>query len=82
MCECKYPKEHNLWEKDYIWNPATWTCENCKYLGTIIYNFSDFSFDEITEAKKSVPKKGVPTKTVSTKSTSTGFYVSTEFYYW
>ena len=23
-------------EKDYIWNPSTCTCENGKYLGSII----------------------------------------------
>ena len=37
---------------------------------------------KLQKQKNPVPKKGVPTKTVSTKSTSTGFYVSTEFYYW
>ena len=23
-------------QKDYIWNPATWACENDKYLASII----------------------------------------------
>ena len=32
QCECKNPKEHNACEKDYIWNPATGSCENVEYL--------------------------------------------------
>ena len=32
-CECK--KRH-VGEKDYIWNPATWSCENGKYLRSIM----------------------------------------------
>ena len=32
-CECK---KHHISEKDYIWNPSTCTCENGKYLASII----------------------------------------------
>ena len=32
-CECK--KRH-VYEKDYVWNPATCNCENGKYLASII----------------------------------------------
>ena len=32
-CECK---QHNICEKDYIWNPATCSCENRKYLASIM----------------------------------------------
>ena len=28
--------EKTMHEKDYIWNPSTCTCENGKYLGSII----------------------------------------------
>ena len=28
-------KKHHVSEKDYIWNPATWSCENGKYLASI-----------------------------------------------
>ena len=37
-CECKNKKKHRVCEKDYIWNPATCSCKNDKYLGTIIDN--------------------------------------------
>ena len=30
--ECKYPIKHCACGKDYIWNPATCSCENGKYL--------------------------------------------------
>ena len=32
-CECK--KRH-VCEKDYVWNPATWNCENGKYLASVM----------------------------------------------
>ena len=32
-CECK---KHHICEKDYVWNPATYNCENGKYLSSII----------------------------------------------
>ena len=31
LCECKNPKEHNMCEKDYIWNPATSSSKNGKF---------------------------------------------------
>ena len=36
-CECK---KHHRCEKDYTWNPATCSCENGKYLASIIDNDS------------------------------------------
>ena len=50
--------------KKHIWNPATCTCENDKYSGSIIDN-SVITCDRIIEA----------TKTVPTKSTSTDIYI-------
>ena len=35
-CECKNPKEHHVCEKDYISIPAKCSCENGKYLESII----------------------------------------------
>ena len=32
-CECK---KHHICEKDYIWNPATWSYKNSIYLRSII----------------------------------------------
>ena len=75
-CECKNLKEHHIYEKDYIWNLATCSCKNGKYLTSIIDD-SVITCDEIIEAvAKSYYKttKTVPIKTVSTKSTTTNFF--------
>ena len=45
---CKYKKRH-LYEKDYIWNPATCSCKNGKYLASIT-NDSVIKFDKIIES--------------------------------
>ena len=50
MCECKNP-EKTLWEKDYIWNPATCSYESGKYLGIIIDN-SLITCDDIIDVDK------------------------------
>ena len=34
-CWCKC-KKHHICEKDYIWNPTTCSCENDKYLESIV----------------------------------------------
>ena len=47
-CECK---KHNIWEKDYIWNPASCSCKNGKYLANIMDD-SVITYDEITESCK------------------------------
>ena len=31
----KIKKIYHVYEKDYTWNPSTWTCKNGKYLGSI-----------------------------------------------
>ena len=33
LCQCK---KHDVGEKDYIWNPATCSCQNRKYLASTI----------------------------------------------
>ena len=45
LCECK--KRH-VCEKDYIWNPATYSCQNGKYLGSIMDD-SAITCDEIID---------------------------------
>ena len=50
-CECKNPKEHHVCEKDYIWNPATCSCENGKYLKSIIDD-SVIMCNEVIETQK------------------------------
>ena len=43
-------KKHHICEKDYIWNPATCSCENGKYLASIIDD-SVSTYDGIIEKK-------------------------------
>ena len=45
-CECK--KRH-VYEKDYVWNPATCNCENRKYLANIM-DYSTTMCDDIIES--------------------------------
>ena len=48
---CQYKcKKHHICEKDYIWNLATCSCENGKYLANIM-NDSVITCDEIIEKK-------------------------------
>ena len=47
QCECK---KHHISEKVYIWNPATCSCKNGKYLANIIDN-SVITCDEIMDAE-------------------------------
>ena len=47
-------KEHILWEKDYIWNPATRSFENGKHLASIIDD-SVITCDEIVKETKTIP---------------------------
>ena len=54
-CEWRNPKEQHMCEKHYIWNPATCSCENHKYLATIIGD-SVIRCDKILETKKTFPK--------------------------
>ena len=44
-CECK---KHNICEKDYIWNPASCSCKNGRYLANIMDD-SVIMCDEIVE---------------------------------
>ena len=53
MCECKNPKEHNMCEKYHIWNPATCSCENGKFLASIADD-SVITRDEIIDTSKTV----------------------------
>ena len=46
-------KTSYIW-KYYIWNPATRSCENDKYLASVIYDLL-ITCDEIIEETKTVP---------------------------
>ena len=43
-------------KKDYIWNPSTCSCENGKYLATII-EYSAIMYDELIERDDTEKKK-------------------------
>ena len=60
-CRCKC-KKHHLCEKDYIWNPATGSCENGKYLASIIDD-SVITCDEIIDADMETKSHEEETKT-------------------
>ena len=47
-CWCKCKKRH-VYEKDYVWNPATCNCENGKYLASIMDD-SAITCDKIIES--------------------------------
>ena len=47
---CASVKKHHIFEKGYIWNPASCSCTNGKYLSRIIDN-SVITCDGIKEAK-------------------------------
>ena len=75
QCECKNPKEHRVYKKNYIWNPARCSCKNGKSIGSVIDD-SLVKCDEIiketkTTLTKTIPTKTTPTKTIPTKSTWT-----------
>ena len=45
--QCLYQcKKCHVGEKDYIWNPATWSCQNGKYLASTVDD-SAITSDEI-----------------------------------
>ena len=52
-CECKNLKEHHLCKKNYIWNPARYSCKYSIYLASIIDD-SVITCDEIIENIKTV----------------------------
>ena len=48
MCRCECKNRHDF-EKDYVWNLATCSCENRKYLASIM-DESAIMYDEVTES--------------------------------
>ena len=56
----KNPRKHRVYEKDYILNPSTCTCENCNDLESIT-DESIITCDEIIDKTKTTPTKTVPT---------------------
>ena len=56
--QCDYKKRH-ICKKDYIQNPATHSCENGKYLASVM-EYSAITYDEIIESYNEKTKT-VPT---------------------
>ena len=55
-CECK---QNHVYEKDYVWNPATCNCENGKYLASIMDDLA-ITCNEIIESYDE-ETKNIPT---------------------
>ena len=72
-CECKNLKELHVCKKYYIWNPATCSCKNGKYLPRIVDDIV-IRCDKVIETTKTAP-----TKTILTNNTSTNFYILLAF---
>ena len=53
QCECK---KHNICEKDYLWNPAIYSCKNGKYL-TSIMDDSVITGDKIIDTEERYSNK-------------------------
>ena len=65
-------------QKRYIWNPATCSCKNGKYVDSIISD-SPVLCDEIIDTIKTTSTKSISTKAVLTKFTSKNVYVLLTF---
>ena len=61
----KQKSKNHVSEKDYIWNPSTCTCENGKYLESIIGD-SVIKSNEIIEVAKTVPIRTIASKNIPT----------------
>ena len=57
-CECE---KHHICEKDHIWNPATCSYENGKYLSSILDD-SVITCGEVIEKIKTVPSNFIERK--------------------
>ena len=55
----KKKKKKNVCKKGYIWNPITYSCENCRHENWSIINDSMITCDIILETIKSILTKTV-----------------------
>ena len=61
-------------KKNYIWNPATSSCENGKYLGRIMAD-SVIICNEIIDTIKTIATKSTSTKAILIRCASINFYI-------
>ena len=69
----KYSTTPWVWKKKCIRNLSSCTCENAKYLGSIIGD-SVITCDEISEVTITIPTKTVLAKTVPIKTVPTNLF--------
>ena len=73
--KCQYEcKKRHVYQKDYIWNPPTCSCENRKYLASIM-NDSAITCDEIIESYDE------ETKTIPTNFNEKKAICKTQYFY-
>ena len=75
-----------MFEKDYIWNPATYNCENAKYLASILDD-SAIKCDEIMDLyNEDVEAKSCKETNLSKAACNTIFFLYFTYifigYYW
>ena len=78
-CRFEYKKRH-VCEKKYVWKPSTYSCENGKYLASIVDN-SAIMCDEMIELYNDETKK-IPTNFNKEKTTCKmqNFYILLAFF--
>ena len=54
LCQCK---KCHVGEKDYIWNPATCSCQNGKYSASIIDDSATASDEILTQNVRTIRKQ-------------------------
>ena len=72
-CNLNQKRNNDKCEKSYFWNPATYSCKNGEYAGSIIGG-SVVIWDKIIDTTNSTS-----TKTVLAKFTLTNFYILLSF---
>ena len=68
------PKRTSCVQRNCVWNSATCSYKNGKYVGSIIDN-SVVICNEIIKETKTIPTKSTSIKAVLTKCTSKNFYI-------
>ena len=79
-CQYEWKKRH-VCEKNYIWNPATGSCENGKYLASIIDD-SAIMCDEIIEADAEAKSHDEETKNIPKNKNRKLLYFTCLFIYY
>ena len=76
----KFSKKCHVCEKDYIWNPATYSCQNKKYLASIM-DGSAVTFDENIDAGVEAKLNNEETETFSANFNEKNITYKTQNFY-